>query len=140
VLCRHFHLHPHLVTMSVSFVLLLFTLATLQGHHCWRLSFPNRVQSYLNLTEVRDHQADLIAFNLQQSKQLRGKLGQEVILSSSTDRHGNRDDNHQQWIDVGNPNSRSNLTKPHKSQLLVIALDGFRYDYSNIFSTPNLDK
>ena len=35
---------------------------------------------------------------------------------------------------------RKDTRKPFKSYVLLVSLDGFRWDYSNIYKTPNLDK
>lgn len=107
----------------------------------WNLQFPRQLETNLEVQDTNFDFSQQISENLQQAQFLKSHIGGEVELDPIDDlQNGNAIQN---MLLAGNPNSRApprSLVPSGKTQTLVIALDGFRYDYPKMYPTPNLNK
>ena len=114
---------------------LLFVHACVHG---WVLEFPDQVDDKVNLSKINHNQ--LVEQHLQRSTQLQKRIAYNLAEKK---RSNQSDDSISgSIVHNGNPNNRGGAAAatPRKPQLLVLAFDGFRYDYPSFFKTPNLDR
>lgn len=122
----------------IAFKVIIFSVLSLLCLQCcigWVLEFPDRVDNKVNLDNL--NQGQLLALHFQRSANLAQRIRYNLAEKA---RDQNKPNLEGEIVFNGNPNNRGSPAKSKKPQLLIVAFDGFRFDYPKFFKTPNLDR